>query len=287
VLVASGGIKKVISLGTLATDSLNLCYVRPANVRQSWKDAMKSILLPVDQNEQMPSALETARFAADHFDSTVDGVALRPAFQEFIAADPVVAINMPPSDWNEVEFCKTVRQTFDAYAAQHPMKQNKGARFRWRGGSTIQDADLGSLARVYDLTVISRPGNRGGRLTSLEYALFESGRPVLMAPPTSPNSFGQTVLIHWNASTEVCRAISMAMPILCKAKRVMLFAVEGNIGSGPTAKDALVHLEAHGIAATEKTAGARGKRLLYKVRTVTAGPVLPGCGRAVSGAFAE
>ena len=138
------------------------------------------------------------------------------------------------------------------------MKQN--ARFRWRGGSTIQDADLGSLARVYDLTVLTRPGNRGGRLTTLEYALFESGRPVLMAPPTSPRSFGQTVLIHWNASIEVCRAISMAMPILCKAKRVMLLTVEGSIVPGPTANDALGHLEAHGIAATEKTVGGHGRR---------------------------
>jgi nucleotide-binding universal stress UspA family protein len=52
----------------------------------------------------------------------------------------------------------------------------------------------------------------------------------------------------------------MAMPILSKAKHVMLLSVEGSIGSGPTAKDALVHLEAHGITAIEKTAGVRGQR---------------------------
>src|SRR5207249_103910 len=63
-----------------------------------------------------------------------------------------------------------------------------------------------------------------------------------------------------NASTEVCRAISMAMPILCKARHVMLLIVEGSISGGPSAKDALVHLEAHGITATEKTVGARGQR---------------------------
>jgi nucleotide-binding universal stress UspA family protein len=219
---------------------------------------MKSILLPVDQNEQMPSALETARLAGNLFGSTVDGVALRPAFAAIVASD--VAIAMPPEYWDEAEFCRTVRQTFDAYAARHPVEPNKGARFRWRGDSTIQDATLGELSRVYDLTVVNRPGNHGGRLTTLEHALFESGRPVLMAPPSSPKSFGETVLIHWNASTEVCRAISMAMPILCKAKRVVLLTVEGSINSGPSAKDALAHLEAHGIAATEKAIGTRGRR---------------------------
>jgi nucleotide-binding universal stress UspA family protein len=81
-----------------------------------------------------------------------------------------------------------------------------------------------------------------------------------MAPPSSPKSLGQTVLIHWNASTEMSRAISMAMPILCKAQRVMLLTVEGNVVPGPAAKDGLRHLADHGIAATEKTLGARGQR---------------------------
>jgi hypothetical protein len=39
----------------------------------------------------------------------------------------------------------------------------------------------------------------------------------------------------------------MPTPILCKAKRVMLLTVEGNIVPGPAAKDALGHLKAHGI----------------------------------------
>jgi nucleotide-binding universal stress UspA family protein len=107
------------------------------NVRQSWKDAMKSILLPVDQNEQMPSALETARLAANLFDSTVEGVALCPAFAEIVAPDPIVAIAMPPHDWNEVEFCRTVRAMFDAYAAQHPAQPNILAEARAQGADLL------------------------------------------------------------------------------------------------------------------------------------------------------
>ena len=220
---------------------------------------MKSILLPIDQSEQMPSALETAGLAATLFGSTVEGVALRPAFTE-VVSDGMMAITMPSADWNETEYCRSLRQTFDAYAAQRPVESPSGARFRWRGGPTTSDPALGSLARAYDLTVLNRPGNRGGRMSTLESALFESGRPVLMAPPSSPKSLGQTVLIHWNASTEMSRAISMAMPILCKAQRVMLLTVEGNVVPGPAAKDGLRHLADHGIAATEKTLGARGQR---------------------------
>ena len=92
---------------------------------------MKSILLPVDQSEQMPSALETAWLLASQFEGTVEGVALRPAFAEIVAPDPIVAVTIPPADWNEVEFTRNVRQRFDSFAASHG---TGGARFRWRGG---------------------------------------------------------------------------------------------------------------------------------------------------------
>ena len=49
------------------------------------------------------------------------------------------------------------------------------------------------------------------------------------------------------------------MPILRKAKRVSLIAVEGHIVPGPSIKDALGHLEANGISATEKTVTGRNR----------------------------
>jgi nucleotide-binding universal stress UspA family protein len=219
---------------------------------------MKSILLPVDQSEQMPSALESARQLANLFEGTVEGVALRPAFAEIVAPDPIVAVTIPPADWNEVEFTRSVRQRFDGFAAAQAAG---GARFRWRGGPAVEDSALGSIARVYDITVLSRPGSRGSRMTALEAVLFDSGRPLLMAPPTPPKSqLGQTVLIHWNASTETARVILMAMPILRKAKRVTLVSVEGHVVPGPSAKDALGNLEANGITASEKSVRPRSGR---------------------------
>jgi nucleotide-binding universal stress UspA family protein len=220
---------------------------------------MRSILLPVDQSETMPAVMETARLLAAKFGATVEGVALRPAFADIVAPDPIVAVTIPPADWNETEFTRSVRQTFDAFAAQQPAGPD-AARFRWRGGSPIDDAALGSLGRVHDLTVIGRPGNRGARMTAVESALFDSGRPVLMAPPTPPATLGETVLIHWNASTETARNMLFAMPVLRKAKRVSLIAVEGAMVPGPSIKDAVGYLEANGIAATDKTVTGRGNR---------------------------
>ena len=118
---------------------------------------------------------------------------------------------------------------------------------------------MGSLGRLYDLTVLPRPGPKGGRVTAFEAALFDSGRPVLMAPPVAPATIGDSILIHWNRSTETARAIALAMPLLVKAKRVQFLFVEGNSVSGPSARDAAGHLLAHGINATEKSVDAKGR----------------------------
>ncbi len=245
---------------------------------------MKSILLPVDQSEQMPSALETSWLLASKFEATVEGVAVRPAFAEIVAPDPIVAVTIPPADWNEIEFIRSVRHTFDAFAAAHPAAQGGRSRFRWRGGAAIEDGALGSLARVYDTTILSRPGSRGTRMTALEAALFDSGRPVLMAPPRPPQTIGERVLIHWNASTETARAIRFAMPLLRKAKRVAFIAVEGHIAPGPSVRDALGHLEANGISATEKTVAPTRNR---PGEAILAEAIASGADLLIKGAYTQ
>lgn len=240
---------------------------------------MKSILLPVDQSEQMPSAMESAWHLAKLFDSTIEGVPLRPAFAEIVAPDPIVAVTIPPADWNEVDFARSVRDRFDVFASDHSSGENgtNGVRFRWRGIPAIDDNALGSLARVFDITVVSRPGSRGARMTALEAVLFDSGRPILMAPPSPPRSLGQTVLIHWNASSETAHAIQVALPVLRKAKRVSFIAVEGHIAPGPSVRDAVAHLEANGIAATAKTvSGKPGEAILAEATAIGADLLIKG-----------
>ena len=218
---------------------------------------MKSILLPVDQSEQMPSALETARLLANLFEGTVEGVALRPAFAEIVAPDPIVAVTIPPADWNETEFCRGVRQTFDAFAAAHPANQGGSARFRWRGGSAIEDSALGSLARVYDVTVLSRPGSRGARMSALEAALFDSGQPVLMAPPTTPKTMGENVAdpLERQHRDGARHPFRHADPAQGQAR----VAAEPSRATSarPELKDAVGYLEANGIAPPRRRRAAQ------------------------------
>jgi nucleotide-binding universal stress UspA family protein len=226
---------------------------------------MKSILLPTDPGDLLPATLEAARQVAVRFGSTIEGVALRPAFAEVVAPDPIVAVSIPPQDWDEGQYVRQARAAFDTFATQHA----GGPAFRWRGGHAIEDSALGSLGRLYDLTVMARPGGKGSRMTAFEAALFDSGRPMLMAAPKPLPTLGDTILIHWNCSTETARVIALGLPLLQKAKKVLLLTVEGNTVPGPSARDALGHLEAHGVTASEKTVAAGrgpGEAILAEAR---------------------
>jgi nucleotide-binding universal stress UspA family protein len=216
---------------------------------------MKSILVPVDTGQTMDAVLTVAAQLAKRCDARIDGVALRPPFADVIAPDPIVAVTLPHTDWDEAGYQRKTRGTFDTGLAA----AGTSIRSQWRVGRTIDDEELGALCRVYDLAVLAKPGARGGRMTSFEAALFEGGRPVLMAPPKPLATFGETVLIHWNCSEETARAIALGLPLLKLAKRVHVLTVLGNTIAGPAGREILPYFEAYGIPATESIVDPKGQ----------------------------
>ncbi|MGD9806919.1 MAG: universal stress protein [Hyphomicrobiaceae bacterium] len=218
---------------------------------------MKSILVPVDQSDAMPSVMACTALLAQRFESVAEGVALRPVHVEIVAPDPIVAVTFPPADWNDAEFVSKVRSRFE-----NNFKSSTVFRYRWRAGPSIDDAELGSLARVFDATIIGRPASngRGPRMTTLESALFESGQPILVAPPTPPTTMGENVVVSWNCSTEQAHATAAAMPILKQAKTVTILTIEGLTVAGPSAQEAQNWLAANGINAREISVGNEGRK---------------------------
>lgn len=218
---------------------------------------MKSILLPVDQSEIMSSVVASAELLARRFEAVVEGVALRPVHVEIVAPDPIVAVTFPPADWNDTDFVSKARTRFENH-----FRDKSGLRYRWRAGPSIDDAELGSLSRVYDLTVIGRPSSsgRGPRMTTLESALFESGQPILVAPPTAPTVMGENIVVSWNCSTEQAHTTAAAMPLLRMAKSVTIITIEGLLVPGPTGKQAQDWLAANGVTAREMSLGNGGKK---------------------------
>jgi nucleotide-binding universal stress UspA family protein len=218
---------------------------------------MKSILVPVDQSDAMPSVMACAALLGQRFTSVLEGVALRPVHVEIVAPDPIVAVTFPPADWNDTEFVSKVRTRFEGH-----FKDLDGVRYRWRAGPSVDDAELGSLARVYDAAVIGRPSSsgRGPRMTTLESALFESGQPILVAPPNPPATMGENILVSWNCSTEQAHATASAMPLLKAAKTVTIMSIEGLMVAGPSGQEAQNWLAANGVNAREVSLPNEGRK---------------------------
>jgi len=228
---------------------------------------MRAILLPADRSPAMASALVCAKCLGQSFSSQIDGLALRPIFTDIVAPDPIVAVPLPPAQWNEAEFTLASRQDFESYfsdegIARAGRSNNSGVSYNWRHQAAIDDAALGSLSRVYDITVIGRPGAQpaGPRLSSIEAVLFDGGRPVLIAPPRPPTSLGQSILIAWNQSTETARAVALALPLLRRAKAISILTVSGGVVPGPSGSELQRYLAKNDIIAETIDAKSRGRR---------------------------
>ncbi len=138
----------------------------------------------------------------------------------------------------------------------------KGIAAEWREEAGRQNAVVGTLGRLFDLIVVERPAKLASLAeATLEDALFEGGRPVLMAPPSAPKTLGETIVIAWNNSTETARTVGFAMPFLARAKSVEVLSVEGSQVPGPSGEEMAAMLRRGGIPARARyiAAAARGR----------------------------
>jgi nucleotide-binding universal stress UspA family protein len=257
---------------------------------------MKTILIPAEDHDSMPSVLETARLIARRFDSYMEGFAVYPATGEFVAVDPLSSLTLPQSQDSAAEIERYVRTLFEAFMAANdvppaPPRPPAGPQpvtysYGWLRPATEADAFIGSYGRVFDLLVLGRPGRepQNPRMAPLETALFESGHPVLIAPPALPQGVGRNVLVAWNGSTEQARATAFAMPLLRGAEQVTVLTVEGGMTPGPSGEDAALYLRMNGVPATAVTiaSGQRttGETLLDHAKSL-------GCDLLVKGAYTQ
>jgi nucleotide-binding universal stress UspA family protein len=229
---------------------------------------MKTILVPVEDHDAMPAVLEAAWLIAQLFDSYIEGCAVRPVIQSYLSVlEPVSGLALSTTD--DDEGIEQARGRFEAFMEVHgvpssrgePGEGSPGCSYGWRYGNALDDSEIGSYGRVFDLIVLGRPGRepQKPRMPPLESALFESGRPVLIVPPGAPTLLISNVLIAWNGSTEQSRTNAFALPLLRLADQVTLLTVEGATTPGPSGEEATLHLRRNGVKASALTLQTGGR----------------------------
>ncbi len=216
---------------------------------------MKTIFVPVERQPSSRSVLETALLLAREVDGYIEGFALGPEIPNFYAMDVPVVLPDVLDEPSRRERVSNARKEFEGFMQAHHVPERfgepMGLSFKWQGDALQGDTFVGEYGRAFDVIVVGRPTSEGNgpRLGTLEEALFNSGRAVLVAPPLPPSVMGHSVVIAWNGSTETARAISFAMPLLLKANKVTVLTVKGGTVPGPAGEQIARTLRINGIPA--------------------------------------
>ncbi len=88
-----------------------------------------------------------------------------------------------------------------------------------------QSAWVAQYGRFADLVVMGRGGPEDGAAETLEAALMDTGKPLLIAPAAAPASLGTRIVIAWKDTPEAARAVSCALPFIARAEQVTIVTV--------------------------------------------------------------
>ncbi|MGE5547866.1 MAG: universal stress protein [Solirubrobacterales bacterium] len=224
----------------------------------------KSILVPMSDAASAVPALESALRMASDFSSHVIGLHVRP---DPTAAVPLMGEGMSGAMVEEMlsaaekqaaERAAAARRAFDEICARHgvPLVASPpaaGLSAEWIDVTGREEELVAWRGRLSDLVAMVRPENGAEvpSLMTLNAALMESGRPLLLAPPELPATMGTRVAIAWNGSAESGRAVAAAMPFLQKAGHgvVILSIAEDDRTANVPAGELAAYLAWHDVKA--------------------------------------
>ena len=194
--------------------------------------AIKRLLLPLPGPIGAESALETALMVARAWDAHLAVLHLR--------ADGARALE--------------VRRAFETVLAAQAVPEQDArpggpVAASFRVVPAREAEQIVFQARLSDLVVVPHP-EAGDDVSSAEMihaVLFDSGRPVLVAPHDPPRTIGRRVCLGWNGTAESASAVYVLTPWLRRAESVRILSAEGYQRRGPAAPDLADFLALHRI----------------------------------------
>ena len=210
--------------------------------------AIKNILIQLVPFVQEDALIELAAGLARAHEATLTGLCVVPVAQipGFVRAYV-----------NEDMMTQQRRQSDKAVAAAKnallSAAEAQGVATEWVQADGDPRAIAIRHARHADLIMVSQsePGKRSANGYDLaEELVLASGRPVLAVPYVGnyPKA-GKLVMVAWNGTREATRAVHDALPILEKAKRVIVFSVNPKEAEHISGAEIAQHLTRHGVKA--------------------------------------
>ena len=223
--------------------------------------AYRVILTCLTDTETATTALDLGMMVARDFEAGLEVLHVR---SDPASAVPLVGEGMSGAMVEEMlaaaekhglELARALRQNYEEATQRHKVASG------WREEVGREDDIVASAGRLSDIVILARPlPNRDlPSPVTVNAAILDTGRPLLLAPPPPVAHVGESVAVFWNGSPQAARAVYFSLPFLKRAKRVSVLAAREE--ESPTPGQGLVeYLAKHEVEAgfREFTAGGQG-----------------------------
>ncbi len=229
--------------------------------------AYRRILLPLTGTAAGESALATALTAARIWGAhvhclhvRVDARDVAPLAGEGLSGAMIEEM-MAATERESGERAGRVRALFEKFTqglggvtlADNPdtAARTEGPTLSFESIAGREEDVVAQQSRLYDLAVVPHPeaGEDVSSSDALHAILFDSGRPVLIAPRQAPASIGARICVAWNGTAESAAAVAAALPWLHQAGAVRILCSDEYQRRGPAAEGIQAYLRWHGIQA--------------------------------------
>lgn len=199
---------------------------------------IRTILVPIRGDGRGESVLDHALALGRRFNAHLVAVHCRPRPEDMLP----FGVFVPTSFRRQITSSATaladdeearIKALFNDYCARHNLEivENSLAAPRdrlsasWSEATGKQAAVVAIRGRLADVIAVAQPDrdtNLG--INTLEAALLQTGRLVLLCPKTPVGGLGRHVAIGWNGSSEAALAVTAALPVLLAADQVTVLA---------------------------------------------------------------
>lgn len=221
----------------------------------------RKLLLPLSDSPAGAAALEAGLVAARLFSAHLAAVTVRVDSREVAPlageglSGAMIEDMMDAADHDGAEREVAMRALFESAAQRHGVpKTGEGATASLDQVTGRESEIVPARARLSDLAILAHPAKGAGAdnasaSESLHAVLFDSGRPVLIAPPSAVTDIGRRCCIAWNGTVEGSAALAAMLPWLRRADAVRVLHAADYRRRGPPAADVLPYLALHGVKA--------------------------------------
>jgi nucleotide-binding universal stress UspA family protein len=186
---------------------------------------MKSILAVSEGGPDAAMSFRLAARVASQFDGAVDALHLPAGPAGGAAGGLAMSGEAMPliMELDDERLAERGKESERAY--KELLALIKGATFTAAKTATLDS--MVAMGRCSDVIVLGRPGSDPENVapSTVEAALYETARPVMIAPPDAGKGAFASVVVAWNGSFQAARSLEYSLPFLLKANKVTLLVV--------------------------------------------------------------